>query len=177
MSVEAEQLEEWVGSEVVAADGEKLGKVTNVYYRGNDALAIEFRSGLIGRKYHLAGLAGATVSTKHLRLGVSETVATDGGLDAEGLALMAKSDSRLEGLALDDLESGSARQERMEAGAQAAAEADRLEAEAASRAQEAERTAQAAEAARAQAADAESARAQAAQDAQAARQRADALKG
>ncbi len=177
MSVEAEHLDEWVGSEVVAANGDKLGKVTDVYYRGNDALAVEFRSGLIGKKYHLAGLSGATVSTKHLRLGVTETIASDGGLDAEGLALMANSDSRLQGLTLDDLESGSAREERLVAARQAAEEAERLEAELATRAEEADRTARAAEDARAQATAAEEARAKAEQDARAARERADQLKG
>lgn len=173
MSVEVEHLDEWIGSEVVAANGDKLGKVTEVYYRGADALAVQFRSGLIGHKYHLAGLSGATVSTKHLRLGVSETIASDGDLDAEGLTLMANGDSRLQGLTVDDLESGSAREERLEAARRASEEADALEAQASARTEEAERTARVAEESAQAASAAEQARLDAVQAAQAARQRAD----
>jgi hypothetical protein len=175
MSVEAEHLDEWIGSEVVAANGDKLGKVTDVYYKGTEALAVEFVSGLIGKKYHLAGLSGATVSTKHLRLGVSETIATDGGLDAEGLGLMANGDSRLQGLSVDDLESGSAREERRASAGKAAEEADRLEAEAKARTEEAERAAATADESIKTSSSAEQARVDAVQRAQAARQHADEL--
>ena len=44
MSVEAEQLDEWIGAEVVDPEGEKLGKVAEVYYRGNDPLVIDTAS-------------------------------------------------------------------------------------------------------------------------------------
>jgi hypothetical protein len=175
MSVEVEQLDEWVGSEVLDANGEKLGKVTEVYYQGSDALVIEFRSGLIGHKFHLAGLSGATVSTKHLRLGVAETIATDGGLDTEALALLARTDGRVEGLALDQLESASARRERLAAAQEAAARADALEREATRRAEEAQVAAQQAQESAQRAAAAEQARVTAQQEAAAARQRANEL--
>jgi hypothetical protein len=172
MSVEAEHLDEWIGAEVVAANGDKLGKVTDVYYKGPEALAVEFSSGLIGKKYRLAGLSGATVSTKHLRLGVSDTIATDGGLDAQGLQLMANGDDRLQGLSVDDLESGSAREERLAAAARAAQEADRLEAEATAQTEEAKRAAATADESMKASASAEQARVEAVQKAETARQRA-----
>jgi hypothetical protein len=73
-------LQEWIGDEVVDPAGEKLGKVAEVFYRGNEPLVIEIRSGIAGRKHHLAELRGATVSKSHLRLSSSELVPTDGGL-------------------------------------------------------------------------------------------------
>lgn len=175
MSVEAEALDDWIGSEVLDANGDKLGKVTEVYYRGPDALVVEFRSGLIGHKFHLAGLSGATVSTSHLRLGVSETIATDGGLDTEALALLARTDGRVEGLALEQLESGSDRRERLAAAREAAARADALELEASRRAEEAQIAARQVRDSAKHADAAEQAKLTAQQEAAAARQRANEL--
>ncbi len=160
MSVEAEALDDWIGSEVLDANGEKLGKVTEVYYRGPDALVVEFRSGLIGHKFHLAGLSGATVSTSYLRLGVNETIATDSGLDAEALEL---------------LESGSDRRERLAAAREAAAHADALELDATRSAEAAEIAAQQARDSAKRAAEADQAKVKAQQAAAAARQRANDL--
>jgi hypothetical protein len=176
MSVEAEQLDDWIGSEVLDTNGEKLGKVTEVYYKGTDALVVEFRSGLIGHKFHLAGLSGATVSQKHLRLGVSETIASDGGLDAEGLELVARTDGRVEGLPLEQLERGTDRKERLEAAREAAARADALEADAARRAEEAEIAAKQARDSAKHANEAEQAKQEAQKQAQEARKHADELK-
>ncbi len=175
MSVEAEALDDWIGSEVLDANGEKLGKVTEVYYRGPDALVVEFRSGLIGHKFHLAGLSGATVSTSYLRLGVNETIATDSGLDAEALELLARTDGRVEGLPLDQLESGSDRRERLAAAREAAAHADALELDATRSAEAAEIAAQQARDSAKRAAEADQAKVKAQQAATAARQRANDL--
>jgi hypothetical protein len=175
MSVEAEALDDWVGSEVLDANGDKLGKVTEVYYRNAEALVVEFRSGLIGHRFHLAGLSGATVSTQYLRLGVAETVDTDGGLDSEGLALLARTDARVTGLALEQLESASARRERLAAAREAAAHADALELDATRRAEAAQTAAQQAHDSVQHAAEAEQAKVAAEQEAATARQRANEL--
>jgi regulator of protease activity HflC (stomatin/prohibitin superfamily) len=145
MSVEAEQLDDWIGSEVLDTNGEKLGKVTEVYYKGTDALVVEFRSGLIG-------------------------------LDAEGLELVARTDGRVEGLPLEQLESGTDRKERLEAAREAAARADALEADAARRAEEAEIAAKQARDSAKHANEAEQAKQEAQKQAQEARKHADELK-
>jgi hypothetical protein len=175
MSVEAEQLDEWIGAEVVDPAGEKLGKVAEVFYRGNEPLVIEIRSGIAGRKHHLAALRGATVSKSHLRLSSSEVVPTDGGLGAGELEQLGGQDDRLQNLAVDDLEGGQARDERRKAAEQAAANADALDREARAREQEAKRAAGAADDAASNAKDADQARARAEAKAQAAHREADEL--
>ena len=62
MSVEAEGLEDWIGAEVLDPAGEKLGKVAEVFYGDGEPLVVEIRSGIAGRKHHLAALRGAGLS-------------------------------------------------------------------------------------------------------------------
>jgi hypothetical protein len=177
MSITAEELDDWIGSEVVDASDAKLGKVTEVYYRGENPVIVEFRTGRLGRKFHLAALEGAAVSMKHLRLGAGEPVETDGGLTAEALEVLTKSDSRLVGVPLAEIESRTVRAEREQAAREAAAHAATLEADATHRAEEAKIAARVAQEAAANAATSE----QASRDAQTlatkARQVADALAG
>ena len=68
MTVEAEELQSWVGVEVLHPDGEKLGKVAEVYFRDAQPVLVEIRSGLARRKRHLAVLRDARVSREHVRL-------------------------------------------------------------------------------------------------------------
>ena len=175
MSVEAEELQEWIGAEVVDPAGEKLGKIAEVFYRGNEPLVIEIRSGIVGRKHHLAALSGATVSKSHLRLSSSEVVPTDGGLSAQELEQLAGQDDRLQKLSVDDLEGGRARDERRKAAEEAAANADGLDREATAREQEAKRAAAVANDAASKAHDADQARERAEAKAQAARREAEEL--
>jgi hypothetical protein len=137
MSIEAEQLDEWIGSEVVDPDGVKLGKVAEVYYHGADPVIVEVRSGITGRNRSLSALAGATVSMKHLRLTGADSVATGGGISTEALEQLAAHDPRLTGVTAEQLESGSERAARVKAAEDAAAHATVLEAEAAHRKEEA----------------------------------------
>jgi hypothetical protein len=60
-----------------------------VFYPGSSPLVIEIRSGIAGRKHHLAALRGATVSKSHLRLSSSDVVPTDDGLGAGELQQLA----------------------------------------------------------------------------------------
>jgi hypothetical protein len=139
MPVEARRLQDWIGTEVLDSSGEKLGKLEDVYFRDGDALAVSIRSGLAGRKHHAAALRGATVGRDSLQLdATAETiVATDGkGLGAEQLTMLAALDDRLHGLGPDEIEGWNAREERLEAQAEAQANADKLRAEAQRRAQE-----------------------------------------
>ena len=133
MTIEAQQLQTWIGTEVLDSSGERLGKLEDVYFRGSEPVAVSIRSGLGGRKHHAAALRGATVSHDSLHLdATAETlIATHGdGLGSEQLTELADHDDGLHGVAPGDLESWHARDERLEAQAAARAEAEKLDAQA-----------------------------------------------
>lgn len=151
MSVQATQLETWIGSEVRDEGGEKVGKVGDVYYLGSEALAIDVKSGLGGRKHHAAVLLGATVTRESVLLAIgSDALVSTGsdGLTKEEIAVLADQDGRLGGLDPSQLEGYLARKEREEEQAKARAEADKL-------AEEARKRGEAEEAAAARARDAQ----------------------
>jgi len=66
-----EQVEEWVGQEVVDVDGERVGKLDEVYYSTttNEAVFAVVKSGLLGRHSSLVPLAGASVGREYLKDG------------------------------------------------------------------------------------------------------------
>lgn len=139
MTVGARHLHDWIGTEVLDSSGEKLGKLEDIYFRGAEALAVSIRSGLAGRKHHVAVLSGATVGRDSLQLDVASAALVSGDgkqLGAEQLTNLAVQDDRMRGLRPDELESWSARSQRLEAQAAAQANADKLDAEAQRRAQE-----------------------------------------
>jgi len=175
MSVRAEHLQDWIGAEVLAPAGEPLGKIAEVFYHGNDPMLIEIRSGLVGRKHHVATLRGATVAKDHLRLATELLVQTDHGLGDVELERLAGEDDRLRGLTTDDLESTQARDDRQRAATQASAHADELERTASLREHEARQAVAAADTAATQADDAHEQHAQAQAEAEAARREADEL--
>lgn len=136
MSIEAQQLQTWIGAEVLDGSGQKLGKLEEVYFHADVPLVVGIRSGLVGRKHHAASLRGATVSRDSLHL---DAAAAPVGADAERvgadeLTKLAAQDDRLLGMEPDDLEGWHARVERHAAEAQARAEADELAAQASKRA-------------------------------------------
>lgn len=138
MTVEA-QLHTWIGTEVLDSSGEKLGKLEDLYFREDVPVAVSIRSGLGGRKHHVAVLRGAIVSREHLWLDATSDslVATGGdGLGAEHLTKLAGHDERLHGMRPDDIEAWSDREERYKAQDQARIDAEQLETEAQRRAQE-----------------------------------------
>lgn len=133
MAVTAPQLQSWIGAEVLDAAGEKLGKVDDVYFYGDEPAAVSIRSGLGGRKHHAAVVSGATVTRDNLQLVAvaNELVATDAhGLDAAQFSELGSYDVRLRDLQLADLETWTARDERLKAQAEAQAQADELQAQA-----------------------------------------------
>ncbi len=139
MSVTAQQLQTWIGAEVLDRSGEKLGKLEDVYLFGDEPLAVTIRSGLAGRKHHAASLRGATVSRDHLHVDATadELVgASSDGLGAGGLAELAAHDDRLRDVAPGDVESWKAREVRLEDLAKADAAAGKLDDEAQRRAAE-----------------------------------------
>jgi hypothetical protein len=153
--LDIEQIDEWRGEDVIDRDGEKLGKLDEVYYdstSGRPAFA-SVRHGLLGRKNHVVPLNGASVSRSHIRVAYpAETVhgveveEVDGTLDPDGIRRAAV----VYGLAIDAdgrFESSTLLAERSAVVEQARERADELEGQA-------DRLAQEAEAARGRAAEA-----------------------
>jgi hypothetical protein len=139
-----EQIEEWLGQEVLDADGERVGKLDEVFYSSGSGEAVfaSVKSGLLGRRSSTVPLAGASVGRDYVRLAYTteqidgstkEVPAGDGvsGADARRLG-------ELYGVtvAADD-EFEAAINERRRAAADARRQAEELEAEAARRESEA----------------------------------------
>jgi hypothetical protein len=138
MTIAVRELEQWIGAEVLDGSAEKLGKLEDVYFAGVVAVAVSIRSGLAGRKHHLAVLRGASVSRHSLQLDPSAALIATGsdGLDGDALIKLAGQDAQLEGATLADLESWSARRQRLEDEAQRQARAARLDDEVAHRSEQ-----------------------------------------
>lgn len=133
MSVEAQQLQTWIGAEVLDGAGQKLGKLEEVYFLDGLPLAVGIRSGLVGHKHRVATLRGATVSRDSLHLDAASATVPAGDterLGAEQLTKLAAQDDRLLAVEPVDVEGWHARIERFAAEAQAQAEAEKLSAEA-----------------------------------------------
>lgn len=65
-----EQIHEWRGQDVLDADGERIGKLDEVYYDAisGEAAFASVKSGLMGRRSNLVPLAGATVGRDYVRI-------------------------------------------------------------------------------------------------------------
>jgi hypothetical protein len=68
--MEIEQIEEWKGQDVVDCDGEKIGKLEDIYFEAGsrDAVFGSVKTGMLGRRHFLVPLAGATISRDHIRV-------------------------------------------------------------------------------------------------------------
>jgi hypothetical protein len=68
-----DQVEQWVGQEVVDRDGERVGKLDEVFYSSISGEAVfgSVKSGLLGRHASLVPLVGASVGREYLRLACS----------------------------------------------------------------------------------------------------------
>lgn len=87
-----EQIDEWRGQDVLDREGEKLGKLDDVYYdtANGEAAFLTIKSGLLGRRSHLVPVAQASVGREYVRVAFTseqvakaETSDTDGVLDGE----------------------------------------------------------------------------------------------
>lgn len=72
--LEVEQVEQWRGEAVVDRDGEKVGKLEDVYTDAGsgEPVVASISSGFMGRNSILVPLEGATLSREYLRLAISE---------------------------------------------------------------------------------------------------------
>ena len=77
--MDIERIEDWRGQQVVDGDGEKIGKLEDVYrpVGGGDPAFASVKTGLMGRKLTLVPLQGATVARDHIRLAVDKAHVDD----------------------------------------------------------------------------------------------------
>ena len=68
--VGVEGIADWVGRDVVDRDGEKVGKLADVYYDTADSepVFVSVKSGTFGRSVSIAPLTGATLARDYVRL-------------------------------------------------------------------------------------------------------------
>jgi hypothetical protein len=122
--MEIERIEDWIGREVVDTDGNKIGKLDEVYYDGDAAVVGEVKHGLLSRKRELVPLRGAVVTRDSVRV--------EGTYDGD----------------VEAYESASARTQRLADVAEAQQAAQAADAEAARRQVDAEDAAEKAQAAK-----------------------------
>ena len=77
--VGVEGITDWVGREVVDREGEKVGKLAEVYYDTTDSepAFVSVKSGTFGRSHSLAPLRGATLARDYVRLDASKELIKD----------------------------------------------------------------------------------------------------
>jgi hypothetical protein len=139
MSIDVERMESWIGGDVFADSGDKLGTIEDVYFVGTEPMAVGVRSGLAGRKHHVATLKGAGVSFDGVRLAVSgdHLVETDGGpLTATQISALSGHDERLAALAPEQVEGWHQREVRLKEADEAQSKAAALDDEVRQRAQD-----------------------------------------
>ena len=148
-----EQIEEWIGREVLDRDGERAGKLEEVYYASDgqgEAVFARIKSGLLGRRSRLAPLQGATVGRDHVRLDYS-AAQLDAAADIEaGDTLDEATAQRLAevygiAVAQGDYESAGSIEERRRVALEAQERARSLDEEASARAAEADQAKDAAQ--------------------------------
>jgi PRC-barrel domain len=170
---DVEHIEEWKGQDVVDPAGEKLGKLDEVYFRGEseEAVFAAVKSGL-RRKTHLAPLAGASFSRSHVRLAVGGEALSDAPPAPDDGVIRSDAGRTLAGhygldpATLDGpFEGAQAREERLEKAAEARERSRELEESAAERRAEAAEARRTQEQAGTQAVDADAAAEQARRDA------------
>jgi len=141
-----EQIEEWLGQEVIDVEGERLGKLDEVYYAtsSGEARFVVVKSGLLSRHSSLAPLAGASVGRDYLKLAYSaEQIGRVGSEIEAGHTLDGEAARRL-GAAYEvdvpseDLESATSINQRRGAAAEADERAEALDQKARNQAREAE---------------------------------------
>jgi len=158
--VKVERIEDWLGQDVFDPEGEKIGKLEEIYLKGPDAVLADVKVGGLRKRSHLVPVRGMTVGREYVRADHPARKVTDAPGPPKDAApddatLRAVADHY--GFAPGDgaVEGSKARKARLEAAAAAEARARELEQEAASQDRA---SAQAAEAQRRAAEEAERAR-------------------
>jgi hypothetical protein len=157
--LQVEQIEDWLGQDVLDSAGERIGKLDDVYYAqdSQEAVFAVVKSGLLGRHSTIAPLDGASVGREYVKLAYSAEQIESADADGNGAETLPGAEvQRLGsayGLRIDDRELGSASaiNARREAARNAADRAASLDEEARTRAAEANRANQDASAASADA--------------------------
>lgn len=72
-----ENIVDWLGEDVIGTDGEKAGKLDEIYLDGTEPILAEVKRGGLRRKTHLVPLDGAVVGRAYLRLAHSAKSITD----------------------------------------------------------------------------------------------------
>ena len=149
--MEIERIEDWLGQTVVDPDGQKVGKLNDVFFAGHsrDAVAAAIKTGLLGRKVSVVSLTGASVARDHVKIAFSKDtvkgapqVQSGADLtDAQRDEVQAHFDMQLPS---GTVESGNARADREKRARETAARAAELEKEAEKKAAEARSKEQAA---------------------------------
>ena len=129
--MEVERIEEWIGREVLGADGEKLGKLKQVYYRGDEPEVGEVKPGALTRKRLYVPLAGATFARETITGGSSSEDHDLTGLEAADarearLAELAEAEAEAARLRVDAEDAAARAREAEEASRLAQAKLDRL---------------------------------------------------
>jgi sporulation protein YlmC with PRC-barrel domain len=148
--MEIEQIEEWKGQNVVDRDGEKIGKLEDVYFEaGSREPAFGcVKTGMLGRRHVLVPLTGASVSRDFVRVDYPHEQVKDGPQVEPGATLESATEHELAHhyrIELTDspttgehrYESASARAEREARAREATQRAEKLETLAESKATEA----------------------------------------
>lgn len=133
------RIEDWIGREVLDSDGSKLGKLKEVYFRGEDPELGEVKPGALSRKRLYVPLTGAAATRDSLQ--VDGTLPDDP--DLTGLESSADRDARLAEIkaAQDRADEADAAAARAAVDAQDATERARAAEEAAAKADEERRVA------------------------------------
>jgi len=77
--VGVEGIADWIGREVVDREGEKVGKLADVYYDTADSepVFVTVKSGTFGRSHSVAPLQGATLARDYVRLDAPKELVKD----------------------------------------------------------------------------------------------------
>jgi hypothetical protein len=137
---DVEAIEEWKGQDVVDPDGEKLGKLEEVWFRAgeDEPVLAAVKSGVLGRKHNLVPFAGSTVSRDFVRVKYTKLEVQDAPAPEDESVLSQSDLGRVGdhyGVDIDgpenaQLESGAARAARLAAAQEAIDRAAELEAQA-----------------------------------------------
>ncbi|HEX8158365.1 MAG TPA: PRC-barrel domain-containing protein [Solirubrobacteraceae bacterium] len=95
--MEIEQIEEWKGQDVVDCDGEKIGKLEDVYFEaGSREPAFGcIKTGMLGRRHILVPLTGASVSRDYVRVAYQQDQVKDGPRVEPGATLESGTEQEL----------------------------------------------------------------------------------
>jgi PRC-barrel domain len=102
--VDVEEVNEWRGQDVVDPDGQKVGRLEEIYYdRNTDAPGFAcVATGLFGRRLSFVPLAGATMSRNHVRVAYPAAVIKDApNVDPNGQLTVAEEESLFDHYGLD----------------------------------------------------------------------------